>query len=58
MGSAGMTGCVAVFDVGKTNLKLVVFDRDGRVVADRSHPNAPLPADAHCAYLRLDMERA
>ncbi len=53
-----MTGCVAVFDVGKTNLKLVVFDRDGRVVADRSHPNASLAPDADCPYLRLDTERA
>ena len=38
-----MDGCVAVFDVGKTNVKLIVFDRDGRVVAERSQPNAPLP---------------
>ncbi len=53
-----MTGCVAVFDLGKTNLKLVVFDRDGAVVADRSHPNAPLAPDADCPYLRLDTERA
>ena len=53
-----MAGCVAVFDVGKTNIKLVVFDRDGRVVADRSHPNAPLAPDQSCPYLRLDTERA
>ena len=44
-----MTGCVAVFDVGKTNIKLVVFDRDGKVVADRSQPNAPLAPDAELA---------
>ena len=53
-----MTSCVAVFDVGKTNIKLVVFDRDGKVVADRSHPNASLAPDASCPYLRLDTERA
>ncbi len=53
-----MTGCVAVFDVGKTNIKLVVFDSDGRVVADRSHPNASLSPDADWPYLRLDTERA
>ena len=53
-----MTGCVAVFDVGKTNLKLVAFDRDGKIVADRSHPNASLAPDGDCPYLRLDTERA
>ena len=26
-----MTGCVAVFDLGKTNIKVVVFDRGGAV---------------------------
>src|SRR5271166_750819 len=53
-----MSGCVAVFDLGKTNLKLVVFDRDGKLVAERSQPNAPLAPDANCPYLRLDTERA
>ena len=53
-----MTGCVAVFDVGKTNIKLVVFDGDGKVVADRSHPNASLAPDADWPYLRLDTDRA
>ena len=24
-----MNGCVAVFDIGKTNMKVVVFDRGG-----------------------------
>ena len=37
-----MSGCVAVFDVGKTNMKVVVFDASGKVVAERSAPNAPL----------------
>lgn len=53
-----MTGCVAVFDVGKTNIKLVVFDADGGIVADRSHPNGPLSPDAEFPYLRLDTELA
>ncbi len=38
-----MAGSVAVFDVGKTNVKLVVFGADGRVVVERSRPNASLP---------------
>ncbi len=49
---------VAVFDVGKTNVKLIVFDSVGKVVAERSQPNAPLPPDSHWPYLRLDTERA
>jgi sugar (pentulose or hexulose) kinase len=49
---------VAVFDVGKTNAKLIVFDRDGGVVAQRSQPNAPLPPDEKWPYLRLDTARA
>ena len=53
-----MAGCVAVFDVGKTNIKLVVFDHDGKVVVERSHPNSALAPDAACPYLRLDTERA
>jgi sugar (pentulose or hexulose) kinase len=53
-----MGGAVAVFDVGKTNVKLMVFDRDGKVIAERSQPNAPLPPDARWPYLRLDTERA
>jgi L-fuculokinase len=53
-----VSGCVAVFDLGKTNIKLVVFDRAGKLLAERSHPNAPLTPDAHCPYLRLDTERA
>jgi L-fuculokinase len=51
-------GGVAVFDVGKTNVKLIVFDRDGKVLAERSESNAPLPPDARWPYLRLDTERA
>ena len=53
-----MNGCVAVFDVGKTNIKLVAFGRDGAVLAERSAPNVPLPPDAEWSYLRLDTEGA
>ena len=53
-----MGGSVAVFDVGKTNVKLIVFDPRGRVVAERSQPNAPLPPDARWPYLHLDTEGA
>ncbi|RBP13749.1 sugar (pentulose or hexulose) kinase [Roseiarcus fermentans] len=49
---------VAVFDVGKTNVKLIVFDREGNVLAERSQPNGSLPPDARWPYLRLDTERA
>lgn len=53
-----MDGCVAVFDLGKTNVKLVVFDRSGKLLAERSRPNAPLPSDGLWPYLRLDTEGA
>src|ERR1700722_20054515 len=53
-----MSGCVAVFDVGKTNIKVVVFDCAGAVLAERSAPNAPLAPDAEWPYLRLDTEGA
>src|SRR3984957_3620820 len=53
-GDAGMNRCVAVFDVGKTNMKVVVFDAAGKVVAERGHPNAPLAPDPKWPYLKLD----
>ena len=53
-----MSGCVAVFDVGKTNIKLVVFDRGGAVLAERSASNMPLAPDSEWPYLRLDTEGA
>jgi L-fuculokinase len=49
-----MNRCVAVFDVGKTNMKVVVFDAAGKVVAERGHPNAPLAPDPKWPYLKLD----
>ena len=57
-GDAGMNSCVAVFDVGKTNMKVVVFDAAGEVVAERSAPNTPLAPDGLWPYLRLDTEGA
>jgi L-fuculokinase len=53
-----MSNCVAVFDVGKTNIKVVLFNRDGAVLAERSAPNTPLAPDAEWPYLRLDTEGA
>ena len=53
-----MNSCVAVFDVGKTNIKVVVFDRGGAVLAERSAPNMPLAPDGQWPYSRLDMEGA
>ena len=53
-----MNRCVAVFDVGKTNIKVAVFDRGGAVLAERSAPNAPLAPDNRWPYLRLDAEAA
>lgn len=52
-----MGQAIAVFDVGKTNVKLIVFE-DGKVVAERSQPNGSLPPDDRWPYLRLDTGRA
>jgi L-fuculokinase len=53
-----MSRCIAVFDVGKTNIKVIVFDRGGAVLAERSAPNNPLAPDSEWPYLRLDTEGA
>ena len=53
-----MNGCVAVFDLGKTNIKVVVFDLSGDALAERARANAPLAADAQCPYLSLDARGA
>jgi L-fuculokinase len=53
-----MSGCVAVFDIGKTNMKVVVFDAAGKVVAERGHPNASILPDARWPYRRLGVEGA
>jgi sugar (pentulose or hexulose) kinase len=47
---------VAALDIGKTNLKVALFD-GGALVAERSEPNAPLPADAQWPYPRMDVDR-
>jgi sugar (pentulose or hexulose) kinase len=53
-----MNGCVAVFDIGKTNMKVVVFDAAGKVVAERGHPNGSVLPDARWPYKRLYPEGA
>ncbi len=35
---------VAVLDVGKTNVKVVLFDEGGAILAERSRPNAAAAA--------------
>jgi sugar (pentulose or hexulose) kinase len=47
---------VAVLDVGKTNVKVVLFDDRGAILDERSRPNAALPPDAQWSYPRLDVE--
>ena len=51
-----MNGCVAVFDIGKTNMKVVVFDAAGEVVAERGHPNGTLLPGARWPYRSLYTE--
>jgi len=53
-----MNRCVAVFDIGKTNMKVVVFDAGGQVVAERGQPNATLLPYARCPYRSLSIEGA
>jgi sugar (pentulose or hexulose) kinase len=48
---------VAALDVGKTNVKVVLFDDDGAITAERSEPNAPLPPDEAWPYPRLDLDK-
>ena len=44
---------VAVFDIGKTNLKLLAIDRAGAVLAQRSTPNRPQPGPPPLAGVLL-----
>ena len=53
-----MTGCVAVFDIGKTNIKVAVFDAEGKAVAERGNPNASVIPDDRWPYKRLYIEGA
>jgi sugar (pentulose or hexulose) kinase len=48
-----MSGAVAVLDVGKSNVKLALFDRAGAVLWERSTPNRPAPGPP---YLHADVE--
>ena len=43
----------AVLDIGKTNLKVVVFDAAGAILWEKNAPNQPLPAPP---YLHADVE--
>ena len=47
---------VAVLDVGKTNVKVALFDANGKLLRERSQANAPAPPDAHWPYPKLDVE--
>jgi L-fuculokinase len=47
---------VAALDIGKTNVKVALFDDSGALIAERSQPNVPLPANAQWPYLRMDVE--
>jgi L-fuculokinase len=53
-----MGGCVAVIDIGKTNMKVVLFDAANKVAAERGHPNASVLPDARWPYRRLYTEGA
>jgi sugar (pentulose or hexulose) kinase len=48
-------GPVGVLDVGKTNIKLLVFDRQGQILDRTARPNASLPGPP---YPHLDSEGA
>ena len=51
-----MSGSVAVLDVGKTNLKVVAFDGDGRLLTERRQRTAKIPPRGHIRYHSLDTE--
>jgi sugar (pentulose or hexulose) kinase len=44
-----MDACVGAFDLGKTNIKLVVFDSSENALAESARVNAPL--DEHTSIL-------
>src|SRR6202453_1398847 len=52
-GRGGDAGAVAVLDVGKTNVKLALFESSGAVLWERSTPNRPLPGPP---YLHANVE--
>ena len=53
-----MNRCVAVFDVGKTNIKVVVFDAAGEVLAERGHSQRNALAGCALPVSKLDTEGA
>jgi sugar (pentulose or hexulose) kinase len=44
---------IAVVDIGKTNIKVVLFEPDGRMLWEKSAPNKPVPAPP---YVHFDIE--
>lgn len=44
---------IAVLDVGKTNVKVMLYDDDGDALAQRSRPNVPVAAPP---YLHVDID--
>ena len=48
------SGKIAVLDIGKTNIKLVVFDRAGNVLWEKSQPNRPVQSGL---YPHADVEK-
>ena len=51
-----MGGSVAVLDVGKTNLKVIVFDDEGRLLSERRQRTATTPPHGRIRYQSLDTE--
>ncbi len=51
-----MGGSVAVLDVGKTNLKVIVFDDEGRLLSERRQRTAITPPHGRVRYQSLDTE--
>lgn len=48
---------ICLFDIGKTNIKLVVLDAAGRAVASRSRPNTVLPGPPYRHHDVAGIER-
>ena len=48
---------VVVFDIGKTNVKLVLLDDDGRALATRTHANVSLPGPPYPHFDAEGIER-
>ncbi len=53
-----MDGGVAALDIGKTNIKVLGFERGLNIVAELSRANRALPAGPRFPYLHLDTDGA